>query len=262
MKDINQYYGILGLKPGDSPDEVKDAYRDLVKVWHPDRFAHDPKLQVKAQEKLKEINEAYQKIQDFLDNLNAYQQATGTNTNESSETKESANTNTKQSSETKKREDKSSSQHKKIGGWLILVAIGLVLTPLRFLVVVVNDLLPVFSGETWSILTTPGTEAYHPFSATLLIFELIGNIAFVVFAIVVAIFFFKRRKIVPKLMIAFLFSNLAFVVIDYFVADSIPFIASQNDPESLRELIRVLIGCLIWVPYFLVSKRVKGTFVN
>lgn len=153
-------------------------------------------------------------------------------------------------------------QYKKIGGWLILVAIGLVLTPLRFLVVVVKDLLPVFSGETWSILTTPGTEAYHPFLAPLLIFELIGNIAFVVFAIVVAIFFFKRQKIVPKLMIAFLFSNLAFVVIDYFVADSIPFIASQNDPESLRELIRVLIGCLIWVPYFLVSKRVKGTFVN
>ncbi|TAL22150.1 MAG: DUF1566 domain-containing protein [Nitrospirae bacterium] len=68
MKDIKKYFEILGLKPGASLEKVKETYRDLVKVWHPDRFAHDPKLQIKAQEKLKEINEAYQKVQDFLDN--------------------------------------------------------------------------------------------------------------------------------------------------------------------------------------------------
>lgn len=39
--------------------ELKAAHRDLAKVWHPDRFQHDPRLQEKAQEKLKEINEAY-----------------------------------------------------------------------------------------------------------------------------------------------------------------------------------------------------------
>jgi cytoskeletal protein RodZ len=31
----------------------------MAKVWHPDRFGHDPRLQQKAQEKLKEINEAF-----------------------------------------------------------------------------------------------------------------------------------------------------------------------------------------------------------
>jgi len=77
MDDITKYFEILGLKPEASLEEVKEAYRDLVKVWHPDRFAHDPKLQAKAQEKLKEINEAYQKIQDFLINLQHYWQATG-----------------------------------------------------------------------------------------------------------------------------------------------------------------------------------------
>jgi len=55
-------YEILGLRHGASEDEVKQAYRDLVKVWHPDRFSHDPRLQVKAQEKLKDINEAYTKL--------------------------------------------------------------------------------------------------------------------------------------------------------------------------------------------------------
>jgi hypothetical protein len=48
------------VKPGVSNRELKAAYRDLAKVWHPDRFLHDPRLQEKAQEKLKEINEAYE----------------------------------------------------------------------------------------------------------------------------------------------------------------------------------------------------------
>ena len=51
---------VLGVKPGVSNRELKAAHRDLAKVWHPDRFLHDPRLQEKALEKLKEINEAYE----------------------------------------------------------------------------------------------------------------------------------------------------------------------------------------------------------
>ncbi|HEV8342981.1 MAG TPA: J domain-containing protein [Candidatus Binatia bacterium] len=66
MDDIERYYEILGLKPGASQEKLKEAFRDLVKVWHPDRFSHDPKLQKKAQEKLKEINLAYQRLESFV----------------------------------------------------------------------------------------------------------------------------------------------------------------------------------------------------
>lgn len=60
--ELTECYRILGLKPGASAADVKAAHRDLAKVWHPDRFLHDLRLQQKAQEKLKEINEAYDQL--------------------------------------------------------------------------------------------------------------------------------------------------------------------------------------------------------
>lgn len=66
-EDMFECFRLLDLKPNASHDEVRRAYRELVKVWHPDRFQNDLKLHSKAQEKMKEINLAYERIQEFLD---------------------------------------------------------------------------------------------------------------------------------------------------------------------------------------------------
>ena len=62
MTTSDRFYEVLGVRPGASRQELKAAYRDLTKVWHPDRFTHDPRLQQKAEEKLKEINDAYEQL--------------------------------------------------------------------------------------------------------------------------------------------------------------------------------------------------------
>ena len=59
----NEALDVLALRPGASAVEIKGAYRDLVKVWHPDRFGGDPQLREKAEDKLKQINEAYLVLQ-------------------------------------------------------------------------------------------------------------------------------------------------------------------------------------------------------
>jgi hypothetical protein len=56
---VVRYYQVLQLKPGASGPEIQQAYRDLVRVWHPDRFTHDPRLQKIAEQRLQEINTAY-----------------------------------------------------------------------------------------------------------------------------------------------------------------------------------------------------------
>ena len=51
-------YEVLGLKPGATEEEIKAAYRELVKKYHPDRYQDNP-LNELAEEKIREINEAY-----------------------------------------------------------------------------------------------------------------------------------------------------------------------------------------------------------
>jgi hypothetical protein len=54
---------VLALRPGATSAEIKEAYRDLVKVWHPDRFGNDARLRRKAEGRLKLINTAYRVLQ-------------------------------------------------------------------------------------------------------------------------------------------------------------------------------------------------------
>jgi hypothetical protein len=57
--DLQASYATLGLEAGASLDEVKRAYRRLVKIWHPDRWQHDPERARAAEARLKEINAAF-----------------------------------------------------------------------------------------------------------------------------------------------------------------------------------------------------------
>ena len=67
MNEMDKYYQTLGLNPRSSEKEIVEAYKVLIKVWHPDRFLSDPSMGKIANEKMKEIDEAYKKILIFID---------------------------------------------------------------------------------------------------------------------------------------------------------------------------------------------------
>ena len=58
MKDP---YEVLGIPHGASEETIKKAYRDLARKYHPDNYANNPLADL-AQEKMKEINEAYDSL--------------------------------------------------------------------------------------------------------------------------------------------------------------------------------------------------------
>lgn len=60
---LDEAYRILEVPPTASDEEIRSAHRDLSKVWHPDRFASDASMRRKAEEKLKQINEALDAVE-------------------------------------------------------------------------------------------------------------------------------------------------------------------------------------------------------
>ena len=55
-------YEVLGVKRTATDDEIKQAYRELARKYHPDNYANNPLADL-AEEKMQEINEAYDTIQ-------------------------------------------------------------------------------------------------------------------------------------------------------------------------------------------------------
>jgi len=64
--DIRKSLEILELDHEPGLDEAKQAYKDLVNVWHPDRFNENPRLRERAEKKLKEVNLAYETVETHL----------------------------------------------------------------------------------------------------------------------------------------------------------------------------------------------------
>ncbi|MDF5712285.1 MAG: DnaJ domain-containing protein [Nostoc sp. S4] len=86
MDNLEQCYQILGVSSDASVNEIKQAYKDLVQVWHPDRYTHNPRLQRKAEAELKAINSAYEIIMESLASGHNVRNRTNVYKNESSST--------------------------------------------------------------------------------------------------------------------------------------------------------------------------------
>lgn len=73
-------YEVLGVRVGASQEEIKKAYRTLVKKYHPDNYADHPLADL-AKEKMQEVNEAYDRLTSGKADAGQHSSQSGANQN-------------------------------------------------------------------------------------------------------------------------------------------------------------------------------------
>ncbi len=124
-----------------------------------------------------------------------------------------------------------------IGGWLILPAIGLVVSPILILI---------------SLIMTLSTSHNHQYNSDVSILTLVQGGLFI-FILITAKQFFNKSIRLPTTIICLLLTKIVTTIITF------PF---NNYVDNRWNLFTVIVTCAIWIPYFSKSKRVKATFIN
>ena len=145
---------------------------------------------------------------------------------------------------------------KGLGGWLVLVGLGLVSSILIGILEGLNfadnvDLANRLGGAQGGVLVA----------------ETIGNLLTLVFYAVATLLFLQKSRHFPGVFIVLTIANAIYIFADliavwtffrlYFTAEN-PFWSR----DTIRSVGRAIVGICLWVPYMLMSVRVKNTFVN
>ena len=152
-------------------------------------------------------------------------------------------------------------------GWLALFIVGqflaLFLTVFRFFA----------DGFISSSDVSDLNEYQHGLGDTLQALAAFENIAILVYValiITTLVLLFRKRKLAKPFAIATLMFATVYGIIDYAVASSIIESSGLSGSAEIQSMMskysgdvgRSIIGALIWVPYFIVSKRVKATLTK
>jgi len=92
----------------------------------------------------------------------------------------------------------------------------------------------------------------------LLLGELLANISLLVVRVYLVALFFQKRRQFPRWFIVAMVAGLIVTVVDHAAVLLVGIQSTKGDTT----IIRALVGCAIWIPYMMVSRRVKATFVR
>ncbi|HBN90489.1 MULTISPECIES: DUF2569 domain-containing protein [Rheinheimera] len=160
-----------------------------------------------------------------------------------------------------KLDTKETKQPLEVGGWLILVAIGVILSPLKSIYFMGITYPSIFADGTWEKLTTEGSDVYSPIWGPFLIGEILINILFICLGVYIAYLFFTKKAALPKWYFAVAISSSIFILADAYVVTLVLPEMQIFGEETIKEFGRSLVSLLVWSPYLLFSQRAKDTFV-
>ncbi len=142
-----------------------------------------------------------------------------------------------------------------LSGWLFLVGIGLVASPFLLIRTILTVNIPFLYGEKYQIFL-----AAHPTSMILGVFELITNLILITFVLALNYLFYRKKNAFPTYMIIYLIAQICLLTADHLTVRALH--PTLNLAHGYANIARLIVSSCIWIPYFLVSRRVKATFVR
>jgi hypothetical protein len=157
---------------------------------------------------------------------------------------------------------KKAAELKGLGGWLILVAIGVVLSPMNIVRESFATFEPLFRDNTFADISDPSSPSFVNYLTEYVYAALLINTLFVVWAILNVVWFFTKNAKFPRSFRYFLLSALTAMIGDIALSTNFTSFEEAFDATAKKDIFKSCINAAIWVPYTMVSKRVKNTFVN
>jgi tetratricopeptide (TPR) repeat protein len=159
-----------------------------------------------------------------------------------------------------------------IGGLLVIPIIGLFFTIFWNAGYLWRTLLPLFRSSAWATLTTPGTPEYHWLWQPLVLFETFAAVIMAIAPIALLAMILTRRRAARRYVISFyVFSCIAgavdagaclLIMVDWLRSLGLTETANALSSDSLRSLAAIFVLAVVWIPYFIRSRRVKNTLTN
>ncbi len=148
-----------------------------------------------------------------------------------------------------------------LGGWLILLGLGIVVAPVR-IILHSSIYLEIFTNNTWYLLNTEGLSTYIPYWGIFFWVEVLVNAILLLGWIGIGYLFFNKRRVFIKAYIIITLLTLIFLSTDIAMSQLLMPNVPAFDDATIEQLVRLIIACTIWIPYLRYSRRVKLTFIN
>lgn len=151
---------------------------------------------------------------------------------------------------------------KAIGGWLKLLGLLMIISPIKSLYLLYVTFVPLFTDGAWEALTSIDSEQYLPIWGPLLVGEMVFNSAITISIFYVAYLFFYKKASFPIWYVSIAAFSIVFIIADDYVFSTFLSGMPMFGKETVTEISKSLVPLLILTPYLFISKRSKATFTQ
>lgn len=146
------------------------------------------------------------------------------------------------------------SELSRLGGWLILVGLGVFARPIYQLVFVIKSATPFFDARKWETLT-------FAYKACISV-EIFCQLGLLVVGILAISLFLQKRRLFPLVFVGTFFALLAFILADHIAIAFLSDDQANSLGKAAGAVAKIAIPAAIWIPYMYISRRAKATFTN